>query len=251
VIDTWTEAVLVVLAGVGAGTINTVVGSGTLITFPTLLAFGVPPVVANVTNTVGLLPGGLSGAWADKESLVGQGPRLRHLASASLTGAIVGAILLLWLPSTAFKSIVPVLIGLGVALVIAGPAINRRLAQHSSHSDTPAWWVWPGVWATGVYGGYFGAAQGVLLMAFLGIGVNDTMRRHNATKNILSSVANGVAALMFVVLADVDWRVAPLIALGAVVGGQIGARIGKRLPPTALRAVIVLVGLIAIFSLLR
>lgn len=252
-IEGWGEALAVIAAGAGAGAINTVVGSGTLITFPTLLAFGVPPVVANVSNTVGLVPGTLSGLLGDRESLAGQKARLRRLLPASLVGSLAGALLLLWLPAKAFSAIVPLLIGIGVALVIAGPAISRRVAARAASRggvpDHGAWWVWPAVALAGVYGGYFGAAQGVLLMAILGIGVVDNMRRHNATKNVLSTAVNALAAVLFILIAHVDWKVAGLIALGAIIGGQIGARIGKSLPPQVLRAVIVIVGLIAIANL--
>ncbi len=249
-IDSWFEALAVIAAGAAAGGINTIVGSGTLITFPTLLAFGLPPVVANVTNNVGLVPGSVSGALGDRESLTGQRRRLLTLLPASLLGAGVGALLLLRLPSSAFDSIVPFLIGLGVVLVIVGPWLSRRLATRAAPGQREwSWWVWPAVGLTGVYGGYFGAAQGVLLMAVLGIGIDDTMRRHNATKNVLSAATNGLAAVVFALVAHIDWAAAGLVALGAVVGGQIGARIGKRISPWALRVLIVLVGVIAIVKL--
>jgi uncharacterized membrane protein YfcA len=248
------EAVLIALAGVAAGTINTVVGSGTLITFPTLLAFGVPPVTANVSNTVGLVPGSMSGVFGYRRELAGQGARVLRLGSASLLGGVVGALLLLWLPSAAFDAIVPVLIALGVVLVLLGPRIQRsvatRAASRGGIPDHGVWWVWPAVAATGVYGGYFGAAQGVLLMAVLGIGVADSMQRHTATKNVLALIVNAVAALVFIAVADIDWVVAGLIALGSVVGGQIGAGVGRRLPPVLLRAVIATVGVVALAVLL-
>ncbi len=244
------EIVAILLAGLAAGTINTVVGSGTLITFPTLLAFGVPPVTANVSNTVGLVPGSISGVLGYRAELTGQRSRLVRLGSASLLGGVAGAGLLLVLPSAAFDTVVPVLIGLGVLLVVTGPAISRRVARRAdARGGLPehgAWWVWPGVFLTGVYGGYFGAAQGVLLVAILGIGVADSLQRHNATKNVLALLVNGVAAIVFVVVADVDWAVAGLIAAGSVVGGQLGATVGRRLPPLVLRGVIVAVGVTAL-----
>jgi uncharacterized membrane protein YfcA len=239
---------------VAAGTINTVVGSGTLITFPTLLAFGVPPVTANVSNTVGLVPGSMSGVFGYRRELAGQGARVLRLGSASLLGGVVGALLLLWLPSSAFDTIVPVLIALGVVLVVLGPRIQRSVAARAESRggipDHGVWWVWPAVAAAGVYGGYFGAAQGVLLMAILGIGVVDSIQRHTATKNLLALIVNAVAALVFIAVADVDWAVAGLIALGSVVGGQIGAGVGRRLPPALLRAVIAAVGIVALAVLL-
>ena len=249
-----TEAVLVALAGVAAGTINTVVGSGTLITFPTLLAFGVPPVTANVSNTVGLVPGSMSGVFGYRRELAGQGARVLRLGAASLLGGIAGALLLLWLPSSAFDAIVPVLIALGVVLVVLGPRIQRSVAARAESRggipDHGVWWVWPAVAAAGIYGGYFGAAQGVLLMAILGIGVADSMQRHTATKNVLALIVNAVAALVFIAVADIDWTVAGLIALGSVVGGQIGATVGRRLPPNLLRGVIAAVGVVALVALL-
>jgi uncharacterized membrane protein YfcA len=242
------------LAGVFAGTINAVVGSGTLVTFPALLAAGLPPVTANVSNTVGLVPGTLSGAWGYRAELAGQRGRLLRLAPASLIGSAVGAGLLLWLPSSAFDAIVPALVGLGVVLVVAGPRIQRWVvARAESRGGLPehgAPWVWPAILLLGVYGGYFGAAQGVLLTAVLGIGVVDTLQRHNGTKNVLSLVVNGVAAVVFIVVAHVDWRVAGLIAVGSVIGGQLGATVGRRLPPAVLRGVIVVVGLVALVVLL-
>ncbi len=259
------EIVAILLAGMAAGTINTVVGSGTLITFPTLLAFGIPPVTANVSNTIGLVPGSVSGVIGYRAELAGQRARLARLASASLAGGVAGALLLLWLPSAAFDAIVPVLILLGCALVILGPRISRRVAARAEATgglpDHGVWWVWPAVALAGVYGGYFGAAQGVLLMAILGIGVVDSMQRHNATKNVLALLVNAIAAAVFVLLAFVDvpflpesatssinWAAVGLIAAGSVIGGQLGATVGRRLPPVVLRGVIVVVGLVAVVS---
>jgi uncharacterized membrane protein YfcA len=248
------EAALIALAGVAAGTINTVVGSGTLITFPTLLAFGVPPVTANVSNTVGLVPGSMSGVVGYRRELAGQRSRVLRLGSASLLGGVAGALLLLVLPSSAFDSIVPALILLGVLLVVFGPRIQRAVASRAEARggipDHGVWWVWPAVVVAGVYGGYFGAAQGVLLMAILGIGVADSMQRHTATKNVLALVVNAVAAVVFIAVAEIDWTVAGLIALGSVVGGQVGAGVGRRLPPNLLRAVIAAVGIVALVVLL-
>ena len=244
----------VFLAGIAAGTVNTVVGSGTLITFPTLLAFGVPPVTANVSNTIGLVPGSISGAIGYRRELSGQRGRLFRLASASLLGGAVGAVLLLALPDDAFNAIVPALIGLGCVLVIFQPAIGRKVAARADSRDEPpehgAGWVWFLVFLAGVYGGYFGAAQGVLLMAIMGIGIKESLQRLNGTKNVLAGLVNGVAALIFIVVADVDWTVVALIAAGSVIGGQLGASVGRRLPPLALRIFIVVAGVVAVVSLL-
>jgi len=247
--------IAILLAGVAAGTINTVVGSGTLITFPTLLAFGVPPVTANVSNTVGLVPGSLSGAIGYRRELEGQRTRLIRLGAASFLGGLTGAVLLLVLPAKAFEMIVPVLIAAGVVLVLAQPAISRRLADRAAAQGTElpehgALWVWVLVFLAGVYGGYFGAAQGVLLMAILGVGLLETMQRNNATKNVLALLVNAVAAVVFIAVAHVDWAVAALIAVGSVLGGQIGASVGRRLPPPVLRGFIVFVGAAALAKFL-
>ncbi len=248
------EMVAVFLAGTAAGTINTVVGSGTLITFPTLIAMGVPPVTANVSNNIGLVPGALSGAYGYRRELVGQRPRLLRLGPASLLGGLVGALLLLALPSAAFDAIVPVLILIGVLLVIFQPWISRRVVQRAEQRggmpEHGALWVTGLVFAAGIYGGYFGAAQGVLLMAILGVGLQETMQRNNATKNVLAALVNGIAAVIFIAVADVDWGVVALIAVGSAIGGQLGATFGRRLSAKLLRVVIVLVGSAALGSFL-
>jgi len=246
------EALLIGLAGLAAGTINTVVGSGTLITFPTLLAFGVPPVTANVSNTIGLVPGSLSGAIGYRRELAGQRPRVLRLAVASVIGGLVGGVLLLVLDPAAFETIVPVLIVIGLVLVVLQPRISTWVARRHEllgddpHGVTGAWWVWPAVLVTGVYGGYFGAAQGVLLMAVMGIGIQETLQRLNGVKNVLALLVNAVAGLLFVFVADVDWMVVALIGVGSIIGGQIGATVGRRLPDTVLRVTIVVVGLTAL-----
>lgn len=244
------EIVAVLLAGIAAGTINTVVGSGTLITFPTLLAFGVPPVTANVSNTIGLVPGSISGAIGYRRELAGQRSRTLRLCVASFIGGTAGAVLLLVLPAGAFETIVPVLIVLGLVLVVLQPRISAWVSRrHEATGGMPyhgTWWVWPGVLGTGVYGGYFGAAQGVLLMAVLGTGVDESLQRLNAVKNVLAAVVNAIAGLIFAIVADVDWWIVLLIGVGSVIGGQIGATVGRRLPSAVLRVVIVLVGLVAL-----
>jgi uncharacterized membrane protein YfcA len=240
--------VAVLLAGLAAGTINTVVGSGTLITFPTLLAFGIPPVTANVSNTIGLVPGVASGAWGYRRELRGQRARAVRLGSASLVGGAVGAVLLLSLPAGAFSAIVPALIVVGLLLVVLQPRISTWVdARHGGARgvDGP-WWVWPAVLVAGVYGGYFGAAQGVILMGVLGIGISDSLQRLNGVKNVLAGLVNGIAGLIFAIVADVDWTVVVLLAVGSVIGGQVGATVGRRLPPTVLRIFIVIVGLAAL-----
>lgn len=234
-------------SGVVAGAINAVVGSGSLITFPVLVLFGLPPVVANVTNAVGVLPASVAAAFAQRKEFRGESARLVAGLSFSAAGGVVGALLLLRLPSAAFDAIVPSLILLALVLVLAGPrlkrwASRRRQGDERDHRGT----VYLSAGLTGIYGGYFGAAQGVLLMAVLGIGVADSLQRHNATKNVLAMLVNGIAAVVFIAVADVDWTVAGLIAAGSIVGGQIGAGVCRRLPAPVLRAVIVAVGLTAL-----
>jgi uncharacterized protein len=246
------ELVAIALAGWAAGFINTVAGSGTLVTFPTLLAFGVPPVTANVSNNVGLVPGSISSAIGWRRELSGQRSRTLRLASASLIGGTVGAVLLLVLPEGAFGAIVPALVGLGIVLVACQPLINRRvqaaLVAEGEQPPGDRWWLWSGTALTGVYGGYFGAAQGILLMAALGLGTHDTLHRNNALKNVLSGIVNGIAAVVFIVIAfdQIDWVVVALIAGGSIVGAQVGARIGRRMPAALLRTFIIVVGLTAL-----
>jgi uncharacterized protein len=245
------EAVAVVLAGVFAGGINTVVGSGTLVTFPVLLAVGYPPVVANVSNSLGLVPGSITGAIGYRAELVGQRDRVIRFGIASLLGGILGAILLLVLPAEAFETIVPVLIGLALVLVVLQPWLSRKLGERRAEGSAHgAIGLFAAIFATGVYGGYFGAAQGILLMGFMGILLSESLQRINAVKNVLAAIVNLASGIVFVFVAEVDWLAVGLIAVGAVVGGLIGARVGRRLSPTVLRGVIVVVGVAAIVQLL-
>jgi uncharacterized membrane protein YfcA len=245
------EILAIAVAGLAAGTVNTVVGSGTLITFPVLLAFGYSPVTANVSNTIGLVPGSVSGAIGYRRELAGQRRRALRLGSCSVLGALLGAVLLLVLPASAFKAIVPVFIAAALVLVILQPRINRVLAERESRAAHEHGILTPlAVFATGIYGGYFGAAQGVLLLGILGVALPQGMQRTNALKNVLAGLANGVAGLLFAIAADVAWAPAALIAAGSIVGGQIGATYGRRLSPDALRGLIVVVGTAAIVKLL-
>ncbi len=247
---TFWHAAAIFGVGIAAGTINTVVGSGTLITFPTLLAFGYTPLVANVSNNIGLVPGTVSGALGYRKLLQGQRNRVLPLACASTGGGIVGAVLLLSLPANAFKAIVPFFIGLALLLIVTQRWINRFLGQHRrAIGEGVGAAAMVGVFCSGIYGGYFGAAQGIMLLAILGLTIDDELQRLNAAKVILAGVVNLVAGVIFVFAAHVDWGVAGLIALGSVLGGVIGARFGQKLPPLALRAVIVIVGIVAIVRL--
>jgi len=245
------EALAIFAAGGAAGTINTVVGSGTLITFPVLLAFGYSPVTANVSNTIGLVPGSVSGAIGYRAELGGQRRRALLLGVASLTGGMTGAILLLVLPASAFKAIVPGFIAAAVVLVIAQPQLNRILAARHRHPLRKRGALPAGLCAIGVYGGYFGAAQGILTLALLGLAIEDGIQRLNALKNVLAALTNLIAGVVFVVAAShVSWEAAGLLAAGSALGGQLGAHVGRRLPSPALRATIVAVGIAAIVKLL-
>jgi uncharacterized membrane protein YfcA len=249
------EVLAILTAGVAAGTINAVVGSGTLITFPVLLAFGFAPVTANVSNTLGLAPGALTSAYGYRRELKGQGRRAARLALASSIGAVIGAILLLVLPASAFKAIVPAFIAIALILIVVQPRLSAWLAARASRNERERRHVgsalFSGVFASGVYGGYFGAAQGILLLAILALGLDESLQRINGVKNLLAGVANLVAGIVFAFAAPhVDWTAAGLLAAGSITGGMLGARYGRRLPPGALRVVIVAVGTAAIVRLL-
>jgi hypothetical protein len=245
------EIVAIALAGLAAGTINTVVGSGTLITFPVLLAFGYAPVVANVSNTIGLVPGSVSGAVGYRRELAGQRGRVLRLGAMSVAGGITGAVLLLVLPSSAFKAIVPVFIAIALVLTVLQPRLSAWLIKREIDLERRGAMHAPlAVYLVGVYGGYFGAAQGVLLLAILGVALAQSLQRSNALKNVLAGLTNGVAGVYFVFAAHVEWAPAGIIACTSILGAQLGARYGRRLPPRALRAVIVVVGIFAIVRLL-
>lgn len=248
------DALAILAAGVAAGTINTVVGSGSLITFPTLVALGYPPLVANVSNNIGLVPGSISGAYGYRRELVGQRDRLRRLVPASFIGSLTGSLLLLSLPSDLFDSVVVVLIAVALVLVVVQPWLVRRLAARRAGTASVQREVGAALFglvaAAGVYGGYFGAAQGIILMAVLGIFLDDALQRLNATKNVLALTVNAVASVVFIVSTEVEWGVVGLIAVGSTIGGQIGAHVGRRLDPRVLRGVIVAVGTVALVRLL-
>ncbi|MEV0160481.1 hypothetical protein B0I32_10875 [Nonomuraea fuscirosea] len=243
------EMVAVLVAGLAGGAINTVVGSGSLITFPTLLAVGLPPITANVSNNIGLVPGGLSGVIGYRTELKGQRERLLRLAPASLAGALTGGLLLLNLPEATFTVIITVLIALSCTLVVIQPRLNRLLAARPRRAHGGPW-LWLGALAAGAYGGYFGAGQGILLIGFMGILIDEELQRVNAAKNVLVVVVNGAAAILYALVADVDWLAVLLVALGSTAGGFLGARLGRRLPASVLRAAIVVIGVVAIAKLL-
>jgi uncharacterized membrane protein YfcA len=252
--------ILICLAGVGAGAINAVVGSGTLITFPTLVALGYPPVTATMSNAVGLVAGGISGTWGYRRELSGQWDRLRWQIPASLVGAGVGAWLLLHLPEKVFVAVVPVLLIGALILVVVGPRIQAWARKRSDAAGRSAEVVSPGrmaavvaaTFVVGIYGGYFTAAQGILLIGLMGAILPESMQRMNAAKNLLSLLVNIVAAVAYTLVAfdRISWLAAGLIAVGSLAGGFLGAHYGRRLSPGALRIVIVVIGLIGLYRLL-
>lgn len=248
-------ALLIIGAGIAAGTINAVVGSGSLITFPVLLFLGFPPLVANVSNTIGIVPGTISGTLGYRRELVGQRRRAKPLVIGAALGGLTGAGLLLALPASAFTRVVPVLILIACALVAIQPRLSRwvmerRAREGSAVHDDGGPVLILGVYLTGIYGGYFGAAQGVILIALLTILVDDDIQRLNGLKNLIAMFINSVAAIVFILVAPVAWLPALLLAIGSTIGGQLGAVVGRRMSPLALRLVIILVGTVVAIKLL-
>jgi uncharacterized membrane protein YfcA len=230
------DALAIAAAGFAAGGVNTIVGSGSLVTFPTLLALGYAPVTANCSNTVGLVFGGISGVLGYRRELEGQRRRALTLGCGTAVGALLGGTLLLVLPPGVFKAVVPALILLACLLM----AIRRTPNVHADHERTAAGTA--AAFGTGIYGGYFGAAQGIILMSLLRFCFTDDLQRLNALKNVLAAVANGVAAVLFVFVAPVKWGPAALIAAGSIVGAQVAARYGRRIPSNVLRWIVVVGG---------
>jgi uncharacterized membrane protein YfcA len=232
------EALAVVVAGAVAGGVNAVVGSGSLVTFPTLLAVGYAPVTANVSNSIGLVPGGVSGALGYRAELRGQGRRSAILAVGTTVGALIGGVLLLELPGEVFDAVVPILILLAVVLMALRPSPKLRERGDNMPGGIAASFF------VGIYGGYFGAAQGIILMSLLRRCFHENLQVLNAIKNVLAGIANLVAGVLFVFAAHVAWGAAALIAVGSTVGAQVGAHYGRRLPQEVLRWVVVVYGVV-------
>lgn len=242
------QIALILGAGFAAGLINAIVGSGTLLTFPVLLAVGYSPVVANVSNTVGMAVGNVSGVYGYRRELAGQGRRILELGVPAALGSITGAVLLLALPESVFHRVVPALILFAVGLVLVQPRLSRTLAVHREHRAS-RWALLTGIFLTGVYGGYFGAGQGVMLIALMGVFLDEPLQRLNGLRNALAAVNNGVAAVLFAFVGHVAWPAALMLAGSSLVGGQVGAAVGRRLPANALRGVMVFAGLAAVVKL--
>ena len=265
----WWQVALILVAGVWAGLINTIVGSGTLVTFPVLVTMGVPPVTASMSNAMGLIAGNLTGAWSYRSELGGVKHTLKKLIPCSLLGGVIGAAFLLTLPEEVFGVAAPILIVVALLFVIFQPRlqalVRRRKAQQeaaAADTETSGGEVDPDrskqplalyvlVFLAGIYGGYFVAAQGVLLVGILGVFLLASMQAANAVKNVLVAAVNIVAALSYILLAfdRINWWVVLFIALSSTLGSWLGAKIGKRLSPIALRTVIVILGVVALVNM--
>jgi uncharacterized membrane protein YfcA len=236
---------LLVLAGIGTGLAGSIAGLASLISYPALLATGLPPVTANVTNTVSLVLSSVGSVSASRPELRGMRRRLLPLALAAVLGGAVGAVLLLLTPAGAFERIVPILIAAASAAILVQRPPRELAAEgarhHPGHDDP--WWLVPGTFAIGIYGGYFGAAAGVLLLAMYLLGTGEPLPRGNAIKNVILGVANAVAAVGYVVFASVAWSAALPLALGCLLGGGIGPAVVRRFPQGALRRIIAVAGL--------
>jgi uncharacterized protein len=242
VVVTLPHALAILGVGLVGGAVNTIVGAASLLTFPVLLALGYPAVVANVSNSIGLgVPGSLSGAYGYRRELEGQRHRILLLLPSALAGGVAGAALLLAVPG-AFRAVVPWLILGAVVLVLVQPRLAAWWARRGRIAEHPGPVLHSGLFATSVYGGYFGAAQGVIMLALFGATLDDNLHRLNATKNLISALVNAVAGVVFIIWASVSWWIVLLLGVSSIVGGQIGAVLGRRIPPNALRTAIVLVG---------
>ena len=256
----WWQVLIVLLAGFWAGTINSVVGSGTLVTFPTLVAVGFPPVTAQMSNAIGLVAAGFSGTWGYRRELREAGTIAKKLTWGSLGGGLIGATLLMQLPATVFDYAAPILIAFAVLFVVFQPRLNawvrRRRQADGDEPVSPAVSPVPSlfvlVFLTGIYGGYFVAAQGVLLMDILGVFMTTgTLVHANAIKTWLSLAVNLIAATGYLLFAfdRIDWTAVLLIAVSSLIGGSLGAKIGRRIQPKVLRTVIVIVGVLGIINM--
>lgn len=235
------EGIAVLAAGFAAGGVNAIVGSGSLITFPVLLAVGYPPVTANVSNSVGLVFGNISASWGYRNELRGQRFRALVSGSGSAVGALVGGLLLLTLPQGIFEAVVPVLILIACGLMIVRPQPELTHGFLAHHRTIVLMAIG---FSVGIYGGYFGAAQGVILLAALRFVTPDSLQRLNGLKNLQVGIANGVAAILFVSVTHVSWGAAALIAVGSIAGAAVGARSGRRIPDQTLRWTVVVVGVV-------
>jgi uncharacterized membrane protein YfcA len=245
------DAALLSGAGFVAGAVNAVAGGGSLLSFPALLAVGHGPLVANVTNTVGLLPGYLGGTVAYRRELAGQGARVRSLGAAAAVGALLGCALLLWTSEDVFEAVVPWLVLASCALLAVQPRLSRRLrARDGGDVRTRPVALHVAVGLAGAYASYFGAAVGVVLLAVLGLLVADRFQRLNALKGALSLVAGVAGAAVFVVVAPVDLAAAGVLAVSSLLGGRLGGGLARRVPDGVLRGTVLVVGTVVAVVLL-
>ncbi|MCB0076144.1 MAG: sulfite exporter TauE/SafE family protein [Anaerolineales bacterium] len=238
---------LIALAALLAGVVNALAGGGTLISFPALLALGVPPVVANITNTVALLPGYVGGMIGQAADLRGQGKRLLWFLPSSLIGGLIGALLLLTTDEALFEALVPWLILVATALLAVQAPLRRWMRQRAGKAAgaaLPLPLAVAGIVLAAIYGGYFGAGLSVIVLAVLGLLLDESLTRLNALKQGISFAVNSSAALYFLFSGHVLWTVAAIMAVGALLGGALGGRIAGRIPPDRLRAIVVGVGLV-------
>lgn len=232
---------LIGLAAVWAGLINSVVGSGTLVTFPTLVWLGVPPITANISNNIGLVPGAVTAYFGSRDQIQGSRPLLGKLLPLSLIGGLIGAFLLVLLPESIFRGVIPIFILAGVLLVLLAP----RIAKVERRSPVPITVLLVLVLIAGVYGGYFGAAQGVILIGVLhGIGALP-IHESNAVKNALIAIVNGIASVIFLFSGHINWAIVAVVAVGSTIGALIGSRYGRLIPAPIYRAIVATIGLIA------
>jgi len=242
--------VFLLLGGLGAGIFNGVAGGGSLISFPLLLALGYPALTANITNTVGIWPGYAGGAAGFRHEIGGQRERLVRLSPVAVIGGIAGAILLLTTSSAAFRSLAPWLV-LGASLLFAAqPLLKRALGGPHTPPRTRPFLLVGGTFVASVYGGYFGAGLGVMLLAILGLALPDSILRTSGLRTALSILVNGVAAAVFLIHGGLAWRAVGLLAIGSLFGGWIGARVALAIPAVALRVVVIAVGLATVVKLL-
>jgi len=234
---------LLVLAGFGAGVFNGVAGGGTLISFPVLLALGYPAIVANVTSTVGIWPGYLGGVAGFRREIADQRDRFTTLAPVTVLGATAGAILLLTTPSSDFTRLAPWLVLFASVLFALAPLLRRWLAGEQSALRARPVALGVGMFIAAVYGGYFGAAMGVIILAVLGLTLPDTLARAGGIRAVLSVLANGVAAIVFIIHGHLQWGAAGLLAIGCLGGGYLGAALARKLPSAVLRVIVVAIGL--------
>jgi uncharacterized protein len=246
------DVALVAASGVAAGGINAVAGGGTLVAFPALLATGMSARTANIVSTIGLVPGYAGGSVAYRRELAGQGPRVRALFVVSALGGIAGAVVLVTTPARSFRAVVPFLI-LGSCVLLAlqtriGAAVARRRVHPEGVEITSA--VQAGVFVSAVYGAYFGAGLGVLLLALLGVLLSDDLQRLNALKGLLSFLINAVSVVVFVVAGHVAWWYTAILAVTTWVGGHTGVRLARRLSPLLLRWAVIVFGTVVAVALL-